>query len=144
MFPGILLIDRQLYRCPDIYQPSGIIFTQTFSRQLTERILQHPALKLFFQSLGLFRLRQQITGLDIYEPGGHFEKIGCLLIVFDICSVDISKILLQQQAYLDVVNIQFVLGNKMEQQIQRPFKSLQLELYALHLRKHRPGDRVYP
>ena len=109
MCAGILLIDRQLYRRSDEHSSAGIVIPQALGSQLAERIFYHPALKLLFKLLRLLRLGKKIAGLDIDQSCGHFKEIRSDLVVKVFNAADIFKILLQQQAYLDIVNIQLML-----------------------------------
>ena len=108
---GVELVYRQLYRLSDEHQPSGIALPELSGCQLAEGVFYHTPLELLFELLGLLRLGEQVAGLYVNEPCSHLKEIGCLLVVLYLGVVDIFKVLLKQQAYLDIVDIELMLGN---------------------------------
>ena len=79
-------------------------------------------------------MRQKRTGLYVYKACRHFKKISGILIILVVKIIDIVHILFKEQRYLNIVNIQFVLADKVKKQVKRSFKHIQLELSSTHLR----------
>ena len=105
----MLLVHRQLHRRPHEHKSPGVVLFETLGGKLTQRVLDHPALELFFELLRFLRLRQQIAGLYIDQPCGHFKEIRRLIVVKFFDALDILQILIQKQADLDIVNVQLML-----------------------------------
>ena len=128
MFAGVGLVNRYRLGLADKHITADIALCKNPCKQLALGILDKSSLKLFFKLLRFLVVRQQRNGLDVNEPRRHFKKIGSVFEVLVLELVDILQILLQQQRYLYIVDIQFVLGYEVEQQIQRSLKHIQLEL----------------
>ena len=132
MFTGIGLINRYRNGLSDKYLAACVAPGKHRCKVFALRILDKSAFKLFFKLLRFLVLREQRYCLDIDEPCRHFKEIGSVLKVLVVKLVDIFHILLQQQRYLDIVYIQFVLGDKVKEQVKRSFKHIQLELCTRH------------
>ena len=128
MFSCICLVNWYGLGSADKHIAADVTLCKYRCKQFALGILYKSSLKLFFKFLRFLIVRQQRNGLDVYEPCCHFKKIGSVLKILVFELMDILQILLQQQRYLYIVDIQFVLGYEVEQQIQRSLKHIQLEL----------------
>jgi len=82
---------------------------------------------------GLLGDRQQTPALDVNQVGRHHHKFPGDIKVQDLEDLEVLKVLLRDPLNRDVVNVNFVLFDQIEQQIERPFKDLELHLvFVLH------------
>ena len=75
--------------------------------------------------------RQQHPGLNHHQRGGHHDELARHIKVQLAHHLDILHVLLGDAADRNVVDIELIAANKVQQQIQRPFKDLQIHLVIL-------------
>ena len=126
-FPCKDLFNRQFHRLTHKYISACVLLFQACSSHLAEGVLYQAALQFLFQLLALVILGQKRSCLYIYEPCSHFQKISCVLVVLFFKTCHVLQILFQQHRYLDIVDVQLVLGDKVEQQVERTLKHIQFE-----------------
>ena len=133
MSAAVGLVHRQLHCFSDKDAASGILLSELLRRKPAQGIFYHPALKLFLELVALLGLGQQVAGLYIYEPCRHFKEIRSLLVILRFYLRHIIEVLLEEQGYLDVVDIQLMLGHQVQQKIQRSLKGLKPERNGCHV-----------
>ena len=127
----VRLVDVKLHRFPDENYVAEVAFFQALRHGLAQGVLDKRSLEFAFHLLG-FLPRKQRRRLYHYEPRRHLKEIGGDLQVSLRHSAEVQHELIQQHAYLDVLDIQLVLLYQREQCVQRSFEYLKLEAKSLH------------
>ena len=76
--------------------------------------------------------RQQGDGLDVDQPGRHFQEGRADLEVCLLHPADIVEVLGQKGADLDVGDLHLMAGDQVQEQLQRPFEVFQMERQCFH------------
>ena len=75
--------------------------------------------------------------LDINQAGGHLEEFTRQLEVRILCRADVRHVLFEQGGDLHIIDVQLVLGDQVEQQVERAFKFRSPERKLFHYRINR-------
>ena len=100
---------------------------QLRSHLLTGAVFHQHTGEFFLHALGFFALGQQKIRLHLHQTGGHLDKFACTLHLVNRQAVYHRNVLVDQGHNLDVINIHFVFGDEVQQQVQRPLKIFQLK-----------------
>ena len=85
------------------------VFDQLSGQLLLELLLQ------------LLVLGQQRNRFDVHQSGCHLQKFAGNLQLLALHLLDIIQILLEQLCNLNVIDVQLVLGDQLQDQVQRTF-----------------------
>ena len=146
--PGVPAVHPQ----PFGRAPAKHVTPQPVTPQQARRRLAHggealkPQLQAQRQFLGarvlLLLLGQQHGGLEVGQPGRHHQIVGRQFQPQFPCPVDIGEILVDQREDGDRLEIDLLPPRKVEQQVQRPFPSVEFEIERLVLARR--GGRAIP
>ena len=113
-------------------QPVGSILEFLVFDELAHQIEPRIDPLLVGRLIGGARLdRQQHPALDHHQRGGHDQKLAGDVEIQHAHDVEIRHVLRRDPLDRDVVDIDLLAPDQIEQQIERPFKHLQIHLVVV-------------
>ena len=131
MYLMICLVDLYFHRLADKYHVAEEALLKALRHGLAQGVFYQRTLKFLLHLLRLF-LGKKRRGFYHDEPRRHLEELRSDLKIRLGHSVKIQHELIQQNADLDILDIQLVLLNERQHEVQRTLEYLKLEVQSFH------------